>query len=77
MNKLIHVDVDKAGYTEKIWQYFIAGTYSQKLAAVVTSQVLKARSHSTEQAMKIISFWMFIFLKMPLWARSEFFIIIS
>lgn len=72
MNKLIHVDVDRAGYTEKIWQYFIVGTYSQKLAALVTSQVLKSKWHSVDKAQKMITFWMFIFLKLPMWKKWEY-----
>lgn len=69
LNKMIHVDVDKAGYTEKIWQYFIAGTYSQKLTSLVTSQIIQARRHSPSKAHRYIAFWMFLFLKIPRWSR--------
>ncbi|XP_066931719.1 ectopic P granules protein 5 homolog [Clytia hemisphaerica] len=70
LNKLIHVDVDKAGYTDKIWQYFIAGTYSQKLSALVTAQIMQGQKHSVGKAQRYLSFWIFLFLKLPRWSRD-------
>lgn len=70
LNTLIHIDVNKAGYTEKLWQYFIAGTYSQKLTALITAQVLKSKEHSDVQAHKSIKFWIHLLLRLPYWSRD-------
>ena len=33
---LVHTDANRAGYTEKIWQYPEPGLYSQKLASIIS-----------------------------------------
>ena len=71
---LIHIDVDQAGYTEKLWQYFIVGAYSQKLAALITTRITLSKESSLPLAQKTIKFWLTLFLQLPYWYRYVLFV---
>ncbi|XP_047133521.1 ectopic P granules protein 5 homolog isoform X1 [Hydra vulgaris] len=64
----IHIDVGCAGYTEKLWQYFVVGNYSQTFVSLVTSHILKSRDYS--DAHLAIKFWMHMFTRLPFWHRD-------
>eukprot|EP00795_Rhopilema_esculentum_P003345 gene3345-1694_t len=44
LDTLVHLDANKAGYTEKLWQYPEPGLHSQMLASIITALV-KAQSN--------------------------------
>lgn len=67
--QVIHIDVDNAGYREKLWQYYVAGPYSKKLAGMIAHQITQANDSNEVQAIKLIKLWMILLSRLPFWAR--------
>eukprot|EP00794_Sanderia_malayensis_P020418 gene20418-22431_t len=70
IDALVHMDANKAGYTEKIWQYPEPGLYSQKLASAITHHILSMSKESEESGNEIITLWMVILSNLTNWYRD-------